>query len=154
MPVPFPQPGGCLCGAVRYEIREDPLFAYACHCTDCQTASGSSFALCLNASLHTIDVVAGAPAERTVHFEDGREWRFAACGVCETRLWSLRRATPEVVGVRAGTLDDATWVHPVGHIWVDSALDWSPIESDAIVFPREPDEVAGMIRAWRRRTPR
>jgi len=41
----LPLTGGCSCGAIRYEIASFPLLLYACNCTDCQTASGSAFAL-------------------------------------------------------------------------------------------------------------
>jgi hypothetical protein len=37
--------GGCCCGAIRYEITSFPLLLYTCNCTNCQTASGSAFAL-------------------------------------------------------------------------------------------------------------
>ena len=36
--------GGCLCGAVRYEINGDPVRVAHCHCDDCRKATGSSFA--------------------------------------------------------------------------------------------------------------
>ncbi len=35
--------GGCLCGALRYEMQGDPLFAGHCYCVDCRKASGSGF---------------------------------------------------------------------------------------------------------------
>ena len=41
----FPQSGGCQCGTVRYEITGPPTTVYACHCTECQTQSGSAFAM-------------------------------------------------------------------------------------------------------------
>ena len=37
--------GGCSCGVIRYEIASFPLLLYTCNCTDCQTRSGSAFAL-------------------------------------------------------------------------------------------------------------
>ena len=153
MALKFPQPGGCLCGATRYSILEDPLIAYACHCTDCQTASGSGFALCLTTRTAAIDIVRGSIERRTIPFPDGREWNFRVCGACETRLWSERRTTPEIVSVRAGTLDDASWVYPVAHIWIASALPWSPIPVESIRFPGQPADPMEMIRAWRERTP-
>ena len=39
----LPQTGGCLCGALRYEITAPPLVAYTCHCTACQRLTGSAF---------------------------------------------------------------------------------------------------------------
>ena len=34
--------GRCLCGAMQYESRGDPLAQLICHCRDCQRASGSA----------------------------------------------------------------------------------------------------------------
>ena len=41
----FPQPGGCQCGSVRYQVTGPPRMVYACHCTECQRQSGAAFAL-------------------------------------------------------------------------------------------------------------
>ena len=35
--------GRCHCGAVRFEAEVDPAEVLICHCTDCQTLSGSAF---------------------------------------------------------------------------------------------------------------
>ena len=35
--------GGCHCGHVTYEAEVDPERSGICHCTDCQTLSGSAF---------------------------------------------------------------------------------------------------------------
>ena len=35
--------GGCLCGQVRYTLNAKPKALNACHCTDCQTLTGSPF---------------------------------------------------------------------------------------------------------------
>ncbi|MEO3386710.1 GFA family protein [Mesorhizobium sp. CAU 1741] len=36
--------GGCLCGAVRYEVRGAPVRSGLCHCLDCRKTSGSLYA--------------------------------------------------------------------------------------------------------------
>jgi len=41
----LPMTGGCACGVIRYEITSFPLLLYSCHCIDCQTISGTTFAL-------------------------------------------------------------------------------------------------------------
>lgn len=149
--VKFPQDGGCLCGATRYRILEDPIVAYACHCTDCQTASGSGFALCLNLALPTLEIQRGQPKVRKILLPDDREWTFRVCPDCETRLWSNKKDMPGIVNIRAGTLDDASWVEPAGHIWVESALPISMIPPDSLQYPRQPGDPSDMIRAWRYR---
>ena len=37
--------GSCHCGAIRFEADADPAKAGVCHCTDCQSLTGSAFAL-------------------------------------------------------------------------------------------------------------
>ena len=41
----LPQTGGCQCGKVRYEITQQPLLVYTCHCLDCQRLTSSAFSL-------------------------------------------------------------------------------------------------------------
>ena len=37
--------GGCTCGAVRYRMNREPMFVHCCHCTSCQTETGSAFVI-------------------------------------------------------------------------------------------------------------
>ena len=37
--------GGCICGQVKYQITDKPLFTQACHCKDCKKSTGSSFVI-------------------------------------------------------------------------------------------------------------
>jgi hypothetical protein len=55
-----PRTGRCLCGATRYAISSPPLLIYACHCTDCQTASGASFTLTLVAGTAAVAATEGS----------------------------------------------------------------------------------------------
>jgi hypothetical protein len=51
--------------------------------------------------------------------------------------------------VKPGTLDDTSWLHPIGHIWTRSAQPWVPIPQDSVIFESHPD-VNGLIEAWRK----
>ncbi|HEX4935224.1 MAG: GFA family protein [Solirubrobacteraceae bacterium] len=37
-----PLTGGCLCGAIRFELTEPPKLATYCHCTRCQRRTGTA----------------------------------------------------------------------------------------------------------------
>ena len=41
----LPASGSCQCGNVNYEITDEPLVTYACHCRDCQKLSTSAFSI-------------------------------------------------------------------------------------------------------------
>ena len=41
--VQLPLAGGCMCGALRYEVSAPPLMIYNCHCTNCQKIGGTAF---------------------------------------------------------------------------------------------------------------
>lgn len=148
----LPQHGGCLCGDVRYQLAEDPLTLYACHCTDCQTQSGAGFSLSLLVRGEALAWVRGSPETFSVTLEDGRVKGAHICGRCHCRLWSPSRA-PGLAVLDAGTLDDTRGLRPVGHIWTASAQPWIAIPGDALRFERRPDEegLLALVRAWKER---
>jgi hypothetical protein len=42
---------------------------------------------------------------------------------------SLADATPEPAFIKAGTLEDRSWLEPQMHVWSESAQPWFPFES-------------------------
>ena len=148
----FPQQGGCLCGDVRYSLDADAVTLYACHCTDCQTQSGASFALSMLVAKEALRLVRGQPDEYSIELGDGRRKGSNFCRSCATRLWGRSRAE-ELAILEPGTLDDTSWFSPVGHIWTRSAQPWVQIPDDTLRCPQQPDDEAmlAFVRAWRRR---
>ena len=53
--------------------------------------------------------------------------------------------------VRCGTLDDTSWIEPVGDIWTRSAQPWVTIPSDTLSYEGQPPDMGPMIRAFRER---
>jgi hypothetical protein len=56
--------GGCSCGVIRYEIASFPLLLYTCNCTNCQTRSGSAFALNMPVTAKDFRILKGEPKAR------------------------------------------------------------------------------------------
>ncbi len=116
--------GGCRCGAVRYTLALDDLpLTYACHCTDCQTWSGSAFSQ--QAVVAEDAITATGPI--TV-FElispSGRISRQRMCEICHTRIFNTNSARPGVAVIRAGTLDRSNALIVTAHIWTRSKQSW------------------------------
>jgi len=116
--------GGCSCGAIRYRIASFPLLLYTCNCANCQTASGSAFALNMPVLARDFLIQQGEP----------KGWRHTSptgvaviswfCADCGGRLCGDRAGRDEIVNLRAGTLDDTSWLVPVAHIFMKSAQPW------------------------------
>lgn len=121
---PFPQQGGCQCGAVRYELREPPFGTWACHCSLCRKQSGSAFGLSMAVSLDGLVFTAGEPAIWTRKAESGHTLDCLFCRDCGSRLIHRRHEHGGRQTLKPGTLDDSSWVAPGRHFFPESALPW------------------------------
>jgi hypothetical protein len=141
----LPLAGGCACGAIRYEITAMPLLLYACHCTDCQRRSGSAFALNMPVATKALRIVKGTP----------KGWRSGStttswfCGNCGCRIYGERDKRPDAMTLRAGTLDDTSWLRPAAHLFTRSAQPWENLAGEAACFETTPGEFAATAHAWR-----
>ena len=147
-----PLSGGCACGRVRYDLIADPITLYACHCTDCQTETGSSFTLSLFVHEGSILLVRGDPRSREYRLPDGRERRSHRCPDCDVSLWGNPRRFPELLNLQPGTLDETSWLRPVGHIWTRSRQPWVVIPEGALCYEQQPEDALPLVRAWKERT--
>jgi hypothetical protein len=71
------------------------------------------------------------------------------CGNCGTRLYGERDGRPEIVSLRAGTLDDTSWLVPVAHFFTRSAQPWVQPEPGAQCFETQPNGWGSLLPAWR-----
>jgi hypothetical protein len=147
----LPITGGCQCGAVRYAIATAPLTVYACHCTDCQRQSGSAFALSLIAPRDAVRITEGTPAvwERPgSHTASGAPADCLFCLECGARLYNVPSRNRAIAVVKPGTLDDTSWLKPVGHIWTKSAQPWVTFAAGTLLYEAQPPDLAALSEAW------
>jgi len=121
----MPIMGGCLCGAVRYEIAVDkPLGVRQCWCRVCQYLGAGSGTV--NAVFPREAVVASGPLTDYVSTADsGSIMHRRFCARCGTQVFSEAEPRPHHVIVRAGTLDDPELAKPAAVIWTKSAPRWA-----------------------------
>jgi len=136
--------GGCACGAVRFELKREPMFVHCCHCRDCQRQTGSAFAI--NALIETdrIAVSGATPVVTAMPTDSGRPHEIYRCPQCQTALWSDYGGRSYLRFVRVGALDDPTRVPPDVHIFTRSKLDWVRLPEGARAF----DVFYDMRREW------
>ena len=115
--------GGCRCGRVRYRVALDRLpKAYACHCRDCQTWSGSAFSVQFIVSEDQLEVTGDPAVFELTSPTSGRTSRQRACPVCFTRVFNTNSARPGLAVVRAGSLDRSDELTLVAHIWASRKM--------------------------------
>jgi len=120
--------GGCLCGAIRYEISAPVTALRVCHCTHCQKNTGAGASV--NAVVLSKDfaITKGKPKRFTTTADSGRVLSRQFCGDCGSPLYAFREVSPERLVVKAGTLDDTSSMKITAHIWTKSKRPWSLID--------------------------
>ena len=115
--------GGCLCGAVRYELTSEPSMTAVCHCTHCQRQSGGVFST--NLVVPEKDYVQrGATKVYADTGDSGQPVYRHFCADCGSPIVSKVAAMPGVVMVKAGTLDDMSGLAPAVEVYTDHAAAW------------------------------
>ena len=145
----LPMTGGCPCGAIRYQIASFPPLLYTCNCTDCQKASGSAFALNMPVFTKDFHILQGEPKGWHHTSPMGVKVRSWFCGDCGGRIYGERAGRPESMTIRAGTLDDTTWLVPIAHMYMRSAQPWVLPAADAECHEIGPDDFRPLAEAWR-----
>ena len=132
------QEGGCLCGAVRFRVEGEPLFAGACFCRDCQYTSGGAEAYGLAYPAGALKVTAGETRRYFCKGDSGAEVRREFCPDCGVHLFSGNSRHPEMVAIKTGVFDDPGWFRSQGSIWTASAQPWHRVDPELPSWPKDP----------------
>ncbi len=124
--------GGCLCSAIRYTSEAEPLATVICNCINCQKQTGAAYSLNIVLPKGALDV----QGEMTTYVDTGDSGKTLDrnfCGRCGSSISSEPSAVGTITVLKAGTLDDTSWVKPVMEIYCDSAQAWTraPVELQA-----------------------
>ncbi|MEO1148270.1 MAG: GFA family protein [Cyanobacteria bacterium J06638_22] len=133
-----PYPGGCQCGQIRFEIRAEPLTLYACHCKECQKQSSSAFGMSMTVPRDAVVILQGTPKQWTRASDSGREVHCLFCGECGTRLFHNPSRNSKITNVKPGTLDDTSWLSPVGNLWTRNAQKWISLSEKMLNYETQP----------------
>ncbi len=122
--------GGCLCGAVRYEVRGPLRDILICHCRECRRWHG-----------HVSASTAARRADLVIVTQRGLRWidspasdagaRRGFCCECGSSLfWDPPRR--ETVSIAAGTLDDGSGLRVIGHWFTSQAGAYYELPDDGL----------------------
>jgi hypothetical protein len=118
--------GRCECGAVRYRVADEFLYAANCHCSNCRAGTGSAFKPFAGIEREKLELTDGADRLLIWGDADNNHTRCAECG---SLLYSVVR-DGAYVHVALGSLADAPSIRPTEHIFVGSKAPWFEITDD------------------------
>jgi hypothetical protein len=117
--------GSCHCGKLAFEAEVDPARVTICHCTDCQTLSGTAFRVSVPAAAASFRVTAGEPKIYVKMADSGSRRAQGFCGDCGTPIYATTADVPPTVyALRVGALKQRGELVPRRQIWHRSALAW------------------------------
>jgi hypothetical protein len=128
--------GGCLCGAVRYEVRGSLRNIIECHCSTCRRFHG-----------HTGAYTSARRDDLALVRSDGLTWFRSTtdetpgvhrgfCRTCGASLFWDPRGSGETIAIAAGSLDDAGGLRTIGHVWVSQKAGYYEITDGLPCFER------------------
>jgi hypothetical protein len=79
----------------------------------------------------------------------GFESTYWFCADCGGRISGERADRPGIVTIRAGTLDDTSWLRPIAHINLENAQAWERVPNNAVCFEAMPNDFSTLARNWR-----
>jgi hypothetical protein len=115
--------GGCHCGRISYAADVDPAAVTICHCTDCQTLSGTAFRTVVPAAKESFRL-SGQPKIYVKTGDSGARRVQAFCPDCGSPIYSSAVEDPQVYNIRVGTCRQRAELKPQKQIWCRSSLDW------------------------------
>ena len=123
--------GGCLCGEISYELLGSPMVLNRCHCTDCQTGSGSAFGMSMLVKKDDFKLTSGILKSFIRTADSGAKVESFFCDACGVRIYSKAlRLNSEHIVLKPGTLQNTDDLNPSADIWLKSKQDWFELPTD------------------------
>jgi hypothetical protein len=129
--------GGCICGSVRYAANDQPLAVRACWCRACQYFAAGNASINL-AFARVAVTVTGDLVDFPLVAASGNHMHRRFCPRCGVHVTSEAEERPQLLILRAGTLDEPQRFRPQASIWVSEAPAWAHIDASLPQFQGQP----------------
>jgi hypothetical protein len=124
--------GGCLCGAIRYQVWGKASNITHCHCPTCRRASGAPFVTWAGFDTNKFVFTQGNPTSCASSENVIRTF----CNQCGSPLTYQRLDLPGSIDVTLGSLDEPEAIEPEDHIWTECQLPWITLADSLPKYPQ------------------
>jgi len=129
--------GQCLCGGVRYSGDAEPQFQVKCYCTDCRKMSAAAHAAMMGFVKGAI-AIKGQVKEYHSKADSGADVTRAFCPTCGAGIYAGNSTMPQLIFLRASTLDDPSLFAPQLVVYASRAPSWDPVTQGVPAFAEAP----------------
>ena len=129
--------GSCLCGAVHYRSSAEPALTAFCHCRSCQKAGGGGYSVNVAVPTSSLEIC-GATKSYEALGTSGLQVIRRFCPQCGSPLFTEAAAFAGTTFVKAGSLENPSWIQSTLHIWCESAQPWDNLPEGATCVGRNP----------------
>ena len=112
--------GGCMCGEVRYLLTCDPIYATACHCSDCRRSCGAPSVTWITVPVEHFAFTTGEPAR----YASSKNVERTFCLKCGTSLAYKIKRRENQIDITTGSLDDPEAYPPTQDYYCRDRLSW------------------------------
>jgi hypothetical protein len=115
--------GGCLCGAVRFEVTPPTKWCAHCHCSLCRRAHGAAFVTWFGVERPQFEVTSGD--EDVSWYQSTPEARRGFCSRCGSTMFFESERWADEVHIAVAHMDGPIDRAPKAHVFFDSHVDWA-----------------------------
>lgn len=129
--------GRCLCGAVRFTIKAEPVGMGQCHCKDCQRASGTGHMSIARFKKEDV-AIEGKTGSYASTADSGNINTRHFCPTCGGRVFGENSAYPGLINIAVGCVDDHRWFSPQRVVYAKSRAVWDVTSTTIPNFDKMP----------------
>lgn len=112
--------GGCYCGAIRYQVRGEPINRTICHCEMCRRTTGAPCVAWFTVPRVQLQMTGG----NVTRYRSSSHGTRSFCATCGTQLTFADDDFPGDIDVSTCSLDQPAAVPPASHIFTASQVPW------------------------------
>lgn len=138
------QSGRCQCGKVSYSFdKEKVISAHHCYCKDCQRSTGCGKATIIYVASKNLKI------KGDIKYFDkkgttGMTIRRGFCQNCGSGVMSYAKQLPLLKFIKAGTLDDSSWLSIDSVFFTKSACSWDMPSDNIKSYNENPNLIANI----------
>ena len=138
------QSGRCQCGDITYTVNKNKVIsAHHCHCIDCQRTTVSVKATILFIAKKYVNINGDLKFFESKG-SSGTHVRRGFCPNCGSGILSYVKEISRILYVKAGTLDDSSWVTIDSNFFTKSANNWNKPDESIKCFDGNPSIMSGL----------